>query len=94
MSPVVLFGAGSPIIGDIEESCARRGWTIEAVVRNVPGASYASGEAPILDVDPDMRLDQPVLLPLFSPANRRHAWRHGLQAEVRPTDPLPRRYRR
>lgn len=36
-SSVVLFGAGSPVIVDVEESCARRGWRIAAVVKNVPG---------------------------------------------------------
>lgn len=75
---VVLFGAGSPIIVDIEEACARRGWQIAAVIRNVPGEVYATGEAPIIDATPALHLELPVLLPLFSPANRRRAWQHAL----------------
>jgi sugar O-acyltransferase (sialic acid O-acetyltransferase NeuD family) len=73
MPEIVLFGAGSPIIVDIEETCARAGWPIAAVIQNVPGDIHALGDAPVLRATPDLRLNHPVLLPLFSPANRRRA---------------------
>src|SRR4051794_35695191 len=74
---VVLFGAGSPIIVDVEETCARLGWHILAVIKNVEARVYASDDARVADATPELRLDAPVLLPLFSPANRRHAWKHA-----------------
>src|SRR3954452_14071337 len=67
---VMLFGAGSPVIVDVEESCARCGWRIIAVVKNVPGDVYASDDSPLVEAGPDLRLIDPVLLPLFSPANQ------------------------
>jgi hypothetical protein len=94
----VLFGAGSPIIVDVQESCARLGWRITAVVKNVPGDVHASGDAPIVEATPAMRLAEPVMLPLFSPANRRHAWHHAVSlgasafpSLIDPTSILPRR---
>ena len=96
--PIVLFGAGSPIIVDVEESCARLGWRIAAVVKNVPGDVHASGEAPIVETTPAMRLTEPVVLPLFAPANRRRAWHHAVSlgagtfpSLIDPTSILPRR---
>jgi sugar O-acyltransferase (sialic acid O-acetyltransferase NeuD family) len=95
---VILFGAGSPVIVDVEESCARRGWRITCVVRNVPGNVHASIEAPRVEATPDLRLTEPVLLPLFSPANRRRAWAHAVSLGasvfpclIDPTSVLPRR---
>ncbi|MEJ0016214.1 MAG: DapH/DapD/GlmU-related protein [Acetobacteraceae bacterium] len=83
---------------EFEESCARRGWRIAAVVRNVAGPVHAEGDAPVIEVTSGLRLDHPVLLPLFTPANRRTAWeqavRLGAQAFptlVDPTAILPRR---
>ena len=95
---VVLFGAGSPIIVDVEEFCARRGWRIAEVVKNVPGDVHASGDAPVVEATPETRLTHPVLLPLFSPANRRRAHEHAVTLGARafpflidPTSILPRR---
>jgi sugar O-acyltransferase (sialic acid O-acetyltransferase NeuD family) len=97
-TPIVLFGAGSPIIVEFEESCARLGWPIAAVVQNVPGEVYAGGDAPVAEATPDMRLRHPVLLPLFSPANRKRAWQHAVSLGasafpclIDPTSVLPRR---
>jgi sugar O-acyltransferase (sialic acid O-acetyltransferase NeuD family) len=95
---VVLFGAGSPIIVDVEETCSRWGWRIVAVVKNVPGDIHASGEARIVEATLETRLDHPVVVPLFSPANRRHAWHHAVSlgastfpSLIDPTSILPRR---
>ena len=97
MRSVMLFGSGSPIIVDVEESCARRGWRIVAVVKNVEGPDYPAGGAPVLRAAPGMLAGHGVVLPLFTPANRESAWRHAvtLGAEEFPplTDPtsvLPR----
>lgn len=96
--PVILFGAGSPVIVDIEETCARVGWSIAAVVKNVPGEVHAIGEAPVVEASPDLRLTFAVVLPLFGPANRRRAWEHAISLGAQtfpnlidPTSVLPRR---
>ena len=98
MPTVALFGAGSPLIVDVEESCARAGWPVATAVRNVPGPAYSSPDVHLTDADDDTRLDHPVLLPLFTPANRRKAWMDALArgarrfpALVDPTSILPRR---
>ncbi|HEY0613799.1 MAG TPA: hypothetical protein VGC96_04120 [Candidatus Elarobacter sp.] len=68
---IVLFGAGSPLVADYEETCARLGLTIVAAVRNVAGPVYAE-RAPIAGVA-SLRPDQlavPCVVPLFTPRNR------------------------
>jgi UDP-3-O-[3-hydroxymyristoyl] glucosamine N-acyltransferase len=96
MNSVVLFGAGSPVAVDVEESCARAGWTIVAAIRNVDGPIHVSEAVPVIAAP--RRLAHPALLPLFSPANRRAAWRDAVArgapafpALVDPTAILPRR---
>jgi bifunctional N-acetylglucosamine-1-phosphate-uridyltransferase/glucosamine-1-phosphate-acetyltransferase GlmU-like protein len=95
---VTLFGVGSPIVVDVEESCLRAGWSIEMAVRNVPPPVYVSDVLSVREVTPGLVLSGPVLLPLFSPANRRFAWEQAVSlgasafpALVDPTAILPRR---
>jgi len=38
---VILFGSGSPAVVDVEQTCARIGWSIAAVVKNVPGEVHS-----------------------------------------------------
>ena len=68
------------------------------MVKNVPGDVHASGDAPVVEATPETRLTHPVLLPLFSPANRRRAHDHAVTLGARafpflidPTSILPRR---
>ena len=98
MAHVTLFGVGSPIIVDVEESCLRAGWTISVGIQNVPSFVHASDSVPIRVVTPELRVAGPVVLPLFSPANRRSAWQHAgslgateFPALLDPTAILPRR---
>ncbi|WP_283949815.1 DapH/DapD/GlmU-related protein [Limobrevibacterium gyesilva] len=97
MSNVILFGSGSPVIVDVEETCARRGWTVTAVVKNVAGPDYASDPARIVPAACGMDPHAAVVLPIFSPANRRLAQEHAaalgaraFPALVDPTSVLPR----
>jgi carbonic anhydrase/acetyltransferase-like protein (isoleucine patch superfamily) len=78
LAPVALFGVGSPIVVDIKESCRRAGWAIVMGIQNVPPPIHASDAVPIRIVTPDLRPPGPVLLPLFSPANRRFAWQQAV----------------
>jgi len=95
---VVLFGAGSPIVVDVEESCARRGWRIVAVVKNVDGPDYASDPKLLVSAGAARLGDHPVVLPLFGPANRNSAREHAISLGARdfatlidPTSVVPKR---
>lgn len=75
MDSVVIFGVGSPLVVDVEESCSRSGVRIAAGIRNVPGTSFVSSEVELVDADDaddDLRRHG-ILVPLFTPANRRLA---------------------
>jgi sugar O-acyltransferase (sialic acid O-acetyltransferase NeuD family) len=45
MTDALLYGAGSPFVVDLEESCRRCGYAIRACVANSPGPSYAAASA-------------------------------------------------
>ena len=69
---IVLYGSGSSIIVDIEETCGRLGLTIAAIVRNVPGDDFAVSGAQTInadDVTDDLRA-LPFAVPIFAPAHR------------------------
>jgi hypothetical protein len=69
---VVLFGSGSRMIVDVEESCARLGLEIAAIVKNVEGPDYALSRGRIVkadDVDPAIKRC-PYAVPFFTPGHR------------------------
>ena len=69
---IVLFGCGSRMIVDIEESCARLGLQITAIVKNVEGPDYALSRELIVkadDVDRTTKCCQ-YAVPFFTPGNR------------------------
>jgi sugar O-acyltransferase (sialic acid O-acetyltransferase NeuD family) len=72
---VVLFGVGSPLVVDVEESVRRAGLRVAAAVRNCPGVVHLLDATTLIDaadVSPDL-LEVPFLVPLFGPANRQAA---------------------
>jgi sugar O-acyltransferase (sialic acid O-acetyltransferase NeuD family) len=97
---VILFGVGSPILIDVEESLHRSGLRIAAGIRNRPGPSHLSGEAHALipdEIGADL-LDLPFLVPLFTPGHRHAAAREAAQLGlsrpatlIDPTVVVPRR---
>jgi UDP-3-O-[3-hydroxymyristoyl] glucosamine N-acyltransferase len=98
MTTVTLFGVGSPIVVDVEESCWRAGWSILAGISNVAAPSWVSDAVPVRTVTPDLALTGPVLVPLFSPVNRRIALHQAVSLGanlfpplIDPTAVLPRR---
>jgi hypothetical protein len=98
MRQVTLFGAGSPVIVDVEESCARRGWDIAAVVRNMAAPVHSGFPGMVVDSADVALAGHAVLVPLFTPANRRHALQHAqalgateFPVLVDPTSILPQR---
>jgi sugar O-acyltransferase (sialic acid O-acetyltransferase NeuD family) len=75
VSAVVLFGVGSPIVVDVEESLFRAGWSIVAGIQNRPVPSHLSAEVRRIDpqeITSDL-LSFAFLVPLFTPANRQKA---------------------
>jgi hypothetical protein len=72
---VVLYGSTSSIIVDVEETCARLGLTIAAIVKNVASEDFALSGAPTMAPDevPASFKSLPFAIPIFGPAHRRHA---------------------
>lgn len=72
---IVLFGIGSPLVVEYEETCARLGLKIAGAVRNRPGPAYVRDKTTIIGEGefPPALLRVPCLCPMFSPNNRRIA---------------------
>jgi acetyltransferase-like isoleucine patch superfamily enzyme len=98
--PIVLFGAGSAVIVDVEESCRRMGRSVAAIVQNTAGTTWAQDPSlvvPLEELDGGL-FEYDVLVPLFRPANRRTAVAQARQLGARrvasildPTSILPAR---
>jgi carbonic anhydrase/acetyltransferase-like protein (isoleucine patch superfamily) len=91
--PIVLFGAGSGTIVDVEESCARLGREIAAIVRNIdaPGRALASDRiVATTAIGPEL-IKYEYLVPIFAPGHRlaaqRDAEAHGFTLRATIIDP-------
>lgn len=90
---LILFGVGSPLTVDVEESCWRLGIRSLVGVRNVPGPIFMSESLRVLGVDEltDVERSMPCLIPIFTPGHRRSALDAaslaGLQTSGRIIDP-------
>jgi sugar O-acyltransferase (sialic acid O-acetyltransferase NeuD family) len=78
--PIVVFGCGGRMIVDIEESCARLGIEIAAIVKNFDGPAHALAPERIVDADD---IDEairgcPYVIPFFSPGHRFAAHRDAV----------------
>src|SRR5881394_1000126 len=75
METVVIYGTGSPVLADVEESLLRAGIGVCAAVRNVPGESYFSRSECVLSPEAVRAHVKsiPFLAPFFTPANRQQA---------------------
>ena len=90
---VVLFGCGSKMIVDVEESCARLKLDIVAIVKNFEGLNYALSSERIVNADrlkADIKL-HPYVVPFFTPGHRlaahRDAVTRGFNREATIIDP-------
>jgi sugar O-acyltransferase (sialic acid O-acetyltransferase NeuD family) len=72
---IVLYGSGSPILVDFEETCGRRGLDVVAIVNNLDGASYALDAEKVVTRRDFVEgcLAHPVLFPMFTPGHRKLA---------------------
>ncbi len=80
MAGIVIYGVGSPVVVDLEESLALAGLPVAAAVRNVPGEVRLLDPGPVVDVadvPPALKV-LPFLIPLFTPAHRQQAAREAL----------------
>jgi sugar O-acyltransferase (sialic acid O-acetyltransferase NeuD family) len=85
MDGIVIYGVGSPIVTDVEESLARAGITIAAAVRNFPGEVRLLDGAVTIEpaaLTPRL-LALPFLAPFFTPANRQKVVREAFGAGFR-----------
>jgi hypothetical protein len=98
--PVVLFGAGSAVIVEVEESCRRLVRPVAAIVQNTADPRWAQGQSLVVPLDRLDRglLEYEVLVPLFRPVNRRTAviqtrqlGAHRFGSVIDPTSILPSR---
>jgi sugar O-acyltransferase (sialic acid O-acetyltransferase NeuD family) len=81
MQPVVIYGVGSPLAIDAEESCLRLRRRIAAGVRNVDGPSHVSSKVAVVspgEAGYEIRRCE-IVLPLFTPGHRRAAWQDAQQ---------------
>jgi UDP-3-O-[3-hydroxymyristoyl] glucosamine N-acyltransferase len=90
---VVLFGCGSRMIVDVEESCVRLNLAIAAIVKNFDGPDYALASERIVAaeaVGPGLERC-PYLVPFFTPghrfAARRDAEARGFDSPATIVDP-------
>lgn len=93
MRGVILYGIGSPIVVDVEESLYRAHLPLIAGIANHPGAVHLSEEARILTPEAMSaeERDLPFLVPLFTPGHRHaaaeEATRQGLCRPLTLIDP-------
>lgn len=78
---VVLFGGGSSMVVEVEESCARLGLDVVAIVQNVEGPVHALARDRVVrvdDVGPSLAT-HPYLVPIFTPGHRLAAHQDALR---------------
>jgi sugar O-acyltransferase (sialic acid O-acetyltransferase NeuD family) len=93
VGPIVIYGVGSPLVVDAEETCARLGIRVVAGIRNVDGQSHIASAIAVVDADAatDDHRACPVVVPLFTPGFRSSALadarRRGFAPAVTIVDP-------
>ena len=73
--PIVIYGCGSMMIVEVEETCARLGIDVAAVVKNVEGPDYAltSGRTVMADAASSEVKSLQYVIPIFTPGHRQAA---------------------
>ncbi len=90
MPALVLFAAAGPLTVEVEESCARLGRRIAALLLNRAGPGVALDETLLAPAEPlpAQAEGAEFLCPLFTPANRRAAVAEALALGLRPAAAL------
>lgn len=99
MQSIVIYGVGSPIVVDFEESLARTGLSVAAAVRNYSGEVWLLDRTPLIErseLTPELRA-LPFVAPFFTPANRQKVVQEAFDAGftlgfslIDPSVPVPR----
>jgi sugar O-acyltransferase (sialic acid O-acetyltransferase NeuD family) len=96
---IVLYGVGSPLVVDAEESCARAGLRIVAGVRNFDGPAFVTAAVRVVDraALTDAECEHGIVIALFTPGNRCAAFEDARRAGfsrgatlIDPTSPVAR----
>ena len=90
MTHIVLYGAGSPVLVDAEETCIRQGLKIAAIVHNFDGECFAIHAEKVLalaDVT-SILLEHPLTIPLLTPGFRKFARDQAIALGAKRFDPL------
>lgn len=77
MDRIVIVGAGSPLVTDLEETCHRAGVDVAAIVRGTRGQDLAIDRSRLVSPDeltPELA-GLPMLTPMFTPGERQAAYR-------------------
>ena len=72
------------MIVEVEETCARLGVAIRAIVRNVEGKDYALARELVIaasDITPEIA-SSPYLIPIFTPGHRLAAFHDASSARI------------
>ena len=79
---IVLYGVGSPLVIDAEESCARAGIAIVAGIRNADAPIHVTSAVRVITPDEltDAERECPILVVLFTPGYRRNAFDEAMRA--------------
>jgi hypothetical protein len=79
MEGVVIYGTGSPIVVEVEESLDRAGLSVCAAIRNMDCESWVLDRSKLLALDSvtEQIKARPFLIPLFTPGNRQSAAREA-----------------
>jgi sugar O-acyltransferase (sialic acid O-acetyltransferase NeuD family) len=89
----VLYGIGSPLVVDYEESCERQGLAIVGAVKNVAAPARTISPVPVYIAEelPEGLLSCPFIVPIFTPGRRRlaveEAERRGFSRSFTLVDP-------
>lgn len=72
---IVIFGAGSSIVVDFEETCIRNHLYVEAIVKNYSDDSFAIASEKVIELNnfKNQLLNYPLVVALFTPGNRKFA---------------------
>lgn len=74
---IMLLSGGSPLIPDLEETCARAGIIIRAIIRDPSGTEFTLDSSLLRTVEEltDEDFTTPLLCPVFTPGHRQRAYR-------------------
>ncbi|MEM1421869.1 MAG: acetyltransferase [Pseudomonadota bacterium] len=74
---ILILSAGSPLVADLEETCARARIPIAAIIRGDTGKEFALDPSLLLDAQvlTDVQLRSPVITPMMTSGLRQRAYR-------------------